>query len=515
MKREIIVNSSLVETRVAVIEDGTLVEILIDDSHTQNLAGNIYKGRVLKILPGMQAAFVDIGLARDAFLYVRDIYEDMESYEELLTLGEEGEPEVEDGEVPPRTGGRPPGRSKRSAHASIEELIQEGQEVLVQVAREPLGTKGARITSHITLPGRYLVYMPTESHVGVSRKIEAEAERSRLKQVIEEINSPREGVIVRTAGIGRSKTDIQADFEFLRSTWRGIRSKAETATAPAMVQKDLDLIFRIFRDLITKDVTRLVVDSAVEYERCMEYTESLFPELRQLLFLYTEDEPIFKSFGIEREVEKALRSKVWLKSGGYLVIEQTEALVSVDVNTGKYVGKHDFEETILKTNREAAVEIARQVRVRDLGGIIIIDFIDMARQENRDKVMADLKEALKADRSPTNVSLLSELGLVEMTRKRVRQGLTQSLSQTCAACGGLGSVRSVASIAHQALREVEWRMARKTLPRIKVRAARDLVEWIKAEEAEVVETLQQRLGGEIELIVEDGYPTGKYSLLEG
>jgi ribonuclease G len=233
------------------------------------------------------------------------------------------------------------------------------------------------------------------------------------------------------------------------------------------------------------------------------------------LFLYTEDEPIFKSFGIEREIEKALRSKVWLKSGGYLVIEQTEALVSVDVNTGKYAGKHDFEETILKTNREAAVEIARQVRLRDLGGIIIIDFIDMARQENRDKVMADLKEALKADRSPTNVSLLSELGLVEMTRKRVRQGLNQSLSQTCAACGGLGWVRSVASITHQALREVEWRMARKALPRIKIRAARDLVEWIKVEEAEIVEALQQRLGGEIELLVEESYPAGKYSLLEG
>jgi ribonuclease G len=527
MKREIIVNSSLVETRVAVIEDGTLVEILIDDSHTQNLAGNIYKGRVLKILPGMQAAFVDVGLARDAFLYVRDIYEDVESFEDLLAGGEEGESEKEEGDAPPSPGGRPRGRQAapvpggrapsehRSAHASIEELIQEGQEVLVQVAREPLGTKGARITSHITLPGRYLVYMPTESHVGVSRKIEAEGERSRLKQIIEEINVPREGVIVRTAGVGRSKAEIQADFEFLRSTWRGIKLKGEGATAPAMVQKDLDLVFRIFRDLITKDVTRLVVDSAVEYERCMEYTESLFPELRQLLFLYTEDEPIFKSFGIEREVEKALRSKVWLKSGGYLVIEQTEALVSVDVNTGKYVGKHDFEETILKTNREAAVEIARQVRLRDLGGIIIIDFIDMARQENRDKVMADLKEALKADRSPTNVSLLSELGLVEMTRKRVRQGLNQSLSQTCAACGGLGWVRSVASITHQALREVEWRMARKALPRIKIRAARDLVEWIKAEEAEIVEALQQRLGGEIELLVEESYPAGKYSLLEG
>ncbi len=515
MKREIVVNSSLVETRVAVIEDGTLVELLIDDPHTQNLAGNIYKGRVLKILPGMQASFVDIGLARDAFLYVRDIYEDVESYEDLLAADEEGEEEGLPAAPPAAHEDRQPKRPKRAAHASIEELIQEGQEVLVQVAREPLGTKGARITSHVTLPGRYLVYMPTESHVGVSRKIEQEGERSRLKQIIEEINTPREGVIVRTAGVGRSKAEIQADFEFLRSTWRGIRAKAETLKAPAQVQKDLDLVFRIFRDLITKDVARLVVDSAVEYERCMEYTESLFPELRQLLFLYTEDEPIFKSFGIEREVEKALRSKVWLKSGGYLVIEQTEALVSVDVNTGKYVGKHDFEETILKTNREAAAEIARQVRLRDLGGIIIIDFIDMARQENRDKVMAELKEALKVDRSPTNVSLLSELGLVEMTRKRVRQGLNQSLSQTCAACGGLGWVRSTASIAHQAMREVEWRMARKGLPRIKVRAAPDLVEWIKAEEAEVLETLHRNLGGEIDLLVEETYPPGKYSLLEG
>jgi len=514
MKREIIVNSSVVETRVAVVEDGTLVELLIDDAHSQSLAGNIYKGKVLKILPGMQAAFVDIGLARDAFLYVRDIYEDMETYEELLGPEEDEEPEaLEAGEATEAP--RRPRRPRRPSNASIEELIQEGQEVLVQVAREPLGTKGARITSHVTLPGRYLVYMPTESHVGVSRKIENEAERARLKQIIEEINGEREGVIVRTAGVGRSKAEIAADFEFLRSTWRSIRTKAESLKAPVLVQKDLDLIFRIFRDLITQDVTRLVVDSAVEYERCLEYAEAVFPELKQLLFLYTEDEPIFKSFGIEREIEKALRSKVWLKSGGYLVIEQTEALVSVDVNTGKYVGKHDFEETILKTNREAAVEIARQVRLRDLGGIIILDFIDMARQENRDKVMADLKEALKVDRSPTNVSLLSELGLVEMTRKRVRQGLNQALSQTCAACGGLGWVRSTASLAHQALREVEWRMGRKGLARIKLRASSDLVDWIKAEEAEIVEALQQTLGGEIELQAEESYAPGKYSLLEG
>ena len=513
MKREIVVNSSLVETRVAVIEDGTLVELLIDDSHTQSIAGNIYKGRVLKILPGMQAAFVDVGLSRDGFLYVRDIYEDMETYEDLLLAAEEEALDaVQEAADPEAQSAR---RSRRAPQVSIEELIQEGQEVLVQVAREPLGTKGARITTHVSLPGRYLVYMPTESHVGVSRKIEQEAERSRLKGIIEEINVPREGIIVRTAGVSRSKAELQADLEFLRSTWRGTKAKAETARAPALVQKDLDLVFRIFRDLITKDVARLVVDSAVEYERCLEYTQSLFPDMRELLFLYTEDEPIFKSFGIEREIEKALRSKVWLKSGGYLVIEQTEALVSVDVNTGKYVGKHDFEETILKTNREAASEIAHQVRLRDLGGIIILDFIDMASQENRDKVMAELKEALKADRSPTNVSLLSELGLVEMTRKRVRQGLNQSLSQTCAVCSGLGWVRSTASIAHQALREVEWRLARKGLPRIKLRGASDLVEWIKAEEAAIVENIQRSLGVEIELLVEESYPSGRYSLLEG
>jgi len=513
MKREIVVNSSLVETRVAVIEDGTLVELLIDDSHTQSIAGNIYKGRVLKILPGMQAAFVDVGLSRDGFLYVRDIYEDMETYEDLLLAAEEEILDaVQEAADPEAQSAR---RSRRAPQVSIEELIQEGQEVLVQVAREPLGTKGARITTHVSLPGRYLVYMPTESHVGVSRKIEQEAERSRLKGIIEEINVPREGIIVRTAGVSRSKAELQADLEFLRSTWRGTKAKAETARAPALVQKDLDLVFRIFRDLITKDVARLVVDSAVEYERCLEYTQSLFPDMRELLFLYTEDEPIFKSFGIEREIEKALRSKVWLKSGGYLVIEQTEALVSVDVNTGKYVGKHDFEETILKTNREAASEIAHQVRLRDLGGIIILDFIDMASQENRDKVMAELKEALKADRSPTNVSLLSELGLVEMTRKRVRQGLNQSLSQTCAVCSGLGWVRSTASIAHQALREVEWRLARKGLPRIKLRGASDLVEWIKAEEAAIVENIQRSLGVEIELAVEESYPSGRYSLLEG
>ncbi|MDZ4340514.1 MAG: Rne/Rng family ribonuclease, partial [candidate division NC10 bacterium] len=393
MKREIIVNSSTVETRVAVLEDGHLAELMIGDARSEGLAGNIYKGRVLKILPGMQAAFVDIGLNKDAFLYVRDIYEDLEDYEQFFAAGEEAE-------VEERVPAPPPKRPPRQGQPSIEDLLHEGQEVLVQVAREPLGTKGARITSHITLPGRFLVYMPTEQHIGISRKIESEAERARLRHIVQELSMGTEGVIVRTAGMGKKRDEIAADLEFLRSLWRQTRARAETVTAPALVQRDLDLVFRIFRDLFTRDVTRLVVDSEAEYERCLDFVASLFPDLRSHLFLYTEEGSIFRSFGVEREIEKALRPKVWLKSGGYLVIEETEALVSIDVNTGRYVGKHDFEETVFKTNLEAARDIARQVRLRDLGGIVIIDFIDMARQEHRDRVLAELKEHLKADRSP-------------------------------------------------------------------------------------------------------------------
>jgi ribonuclease G len=512
MKREIIVNASMTQTRVAILEDGHLVELMIDDVKARSVAGNIYKGRVLKILPGMQAAFVDIGLNKDAFLYVRDIFEDMEEYEHLLGLGEtNGGAQAE---APEEIRPAPQAPAKRRPHPSIEELIQEGQEVLVQVAREPLGTKGARITSHITLPGRFLVYMPMESHIGVSRKIENEGERQRLKHIVEEVNQRNEGVIVRTAGVGKSRTELQADLEFLRSLWQTIRQKAEGLKAPALAQKDLDLVFRLFRDLFTRDVTRLVVDSPPEYERCLEFTESLFPDLRSLLYLYTEDEPIFRSFGIEKEIEKALRPKVWLKSGGYIVIEETEALVSIDVNTGKYVGKHDFEETVFRTNLEAAREIACQVRLRDLGGIIIIDFIDMARQEHRDKVVIELKDALKPDRSPTNVSLLSDLGLVEMTRKRVKQGLIRSISQACPTCAGTGAIRALPSIANQILREVEWQLYRRKPPQVRIRAHPDVTAWLKAEEAEVIEALQQQYGGEITLGAEDSWQLTKYQVQE-
>jgi ribonuclease G len=506
MKREIVINSSLVDTRVSVLEDGSLVEYLSESAKGRRIAGNICKGRVLKILPGMQAAFVDIGLSKDAFLYVRDVYEDLEEYERLLSLVD---PEASVGEEEEKPS---PRLSHRKSSSSIEELLQEGQEILVQVAREPLGTKGARITSHITLPGRYLVYMPMDRQIGVSRKISDEEERSRLRRIIERINPAGEGLIVRTVGVGKGEREFQADLAFLRNLWQRIRSKSERLSAPSLVHQDLDLIFRVIRDVFSEEVSHFIIDSPTEYERCLEYVDFLQPDLKSRMFLYTEEVPIFKSFGIEKEVEKALRRRVWLKSGGYIVIEETEALVSIDVNTGKYVGKQDFEETVLKTNLEASREIARQVRLRDLGGIIIIDFIDMARPENREKVVEELKEFLRSDRSPTNVLFLNELGLVEMTRKRVRPAMSVHMGIPCPACSGSGWVRSVQSLVAQILREVEWKMFRNHARRIAIKAHPDIIEWLKAEEAELIAGLQANYGGEIVLSVQESMSLDGYQI---
>ena len=508
MKREIIINASLVDTRVAVLEDGAPVEYLFENAKSRGIAGNIYKGRVLKILPGMQAAFVDIGLSKDAFLYVRDVYEDLEEYERLLSLVDPEASLAEEEEVVPR---RPPAKK---SYPSIEELLQEGQEILVQVAREPLGTKGARITSHITLPGRYLVYMPMDYQIGVSRKISDEEERTRLRHIIERINPGGEGLIVRTVGIGKGEPEFQADLDFLRNLWQRIRLKAERLSAPSSVHQDLDLIFRVIRDIFSEEVSHLIIDSPAEYERCLEYVDSLQPELKSRLFLYAEEVPLFKSFGIEKEIEKALRRRVWLKSGGYIIIEETEALVSIDVNTGKYVGKQDFEETVLKTNLEASREIARQVRLRDLGGIIIIDFIDMAKQENRERVVEGLKDVLRSDRSPTNVLFLNELGLVEMTRKRVRPAMSMHMGIPCPTCNGTGWLRSLQSIAAHILREVEWEMSRNHARKITIKAHPDIVEWLRAEEAELIASLQANYGGDIVLSPQESMADRMYQMIE-
>ena len=429
MGKRIVVNAGVTETRLAV-QDGTqLVELYVERAGRRSIVGNIYKGVVTNVLPGMQAAFVDIGLQKDAFLYAGDYTADHgedpravvpDADEEAADLDDaEGAPESEPRESEPD--GEP--EHRRDAAAPIEELLHKGQEVLVQVSKESLGTKGARITSFVSIPGRYIVYMPQSGHVGVSRRIRDDAERDRLRGIVKGLPPPPGGFIVRTVAEGKAAEELTADIQFLTRLWSQVQSRFESASAPSLLHAEMDLTFRVVRDLFSPDIEEFLVDTPAAFEKCLQFAESLVPQLASRVKLYEPPQPIFESTGIEKEIDKALRRRVWPKSGGYIVIDHTEALVAIDVNTGKYVGKHDFDKTVLKINLEAAVEVIRQIRLRDLGGIIIIDFIDMEHAEHRDQVFMALMKALADDKARTNVLEISELGLVEMTRKRVRQGL--------------------------------------------------------------------------------------------
>ena len=424
MSREIVINSTQHESRIAVLDEGQVAELWVERTRQKTIVGNIYKGRVTKVLPGMQSAFVDLGIGRDAFLYVSDVMEAVEEYEQ------EGHEEL------------PFDESASRPEASISDLLREGQEILVQVSKDSIAGKGARITTHITLPGRFLVYMPTVNHVGVSRRIESESERARLKELLEGLRNGSGGFIVRTAGEGRTEDDFIADKRYLIDLWEHIRKRGEKASAPAAVHHDLDLILRTIRDVMSPEFKTVWVDVVDQYERIVEFLDQIQPNLVQKVKLYRRDEPIFDAFGIEQEIERALKSKVWLKSGGYIVINQTEALVAIDVNTGKYVGRKNLEETVFRTNLEAIREIVRQVRLRDLGGIIVLDFIDMEDAENREAIFHALEQEIRKDRSKTKILQISEFGLVEMTRKRVRQSLERSLTQACPYCAGSGRVKS-------------------------------------------------------------------------
>ncbi|MGZ5434165.1 MAG: Rne/Rng family ribonuclease, partial [Thermoanaerobaculia bacterium] len=419
MSREIVINTTKHESRIAVVDEGQVAELWVERTRHRTIVGNIYKGRVTKVLPGMQSAFVDLGLERDAFLYVADVLEELEEFES------ETPEELQLDDVPHRP------------ETSIADLLREGQEIVVQVSKDTIAGKGARITSHVTLPGRFLVYMPTVNHVGVSRRIEDEAERTRLKDILEAIRPQGQGgFIVRTAGEGRAEEEFRADLRYLTDLWSQIKRRAEKASAPNAIHHDLDLILRTIRDVLSSEFKSVWVDSVDEYQRIVEFLDQIQPQLVPRVRLYRRDEPIFDEFGIEPEIAKALKSKVWLKSGGYIVINQTEALVAIDVNTGKYVGKKNLEETVFRTNLEAAKEIVRQIRLRDLGGIIVLDFIDMEEAPNRAKLFETLENEIKKDRSKTKILQISEFGLIEMTRKRVRQSLERSLTQACPYCSG-------------------------------------------------------------------------------
>lgn len=440
MASELIINVTPFESRVALIENGNVVELYIEREADSSLVGNIYKGRVLKVLPGMGAAFIDIGLERSAFLYVADV---VEHYADFYA------------EWQKEAGGSAAGSLLTFSQSHpIEDILQEGQEVLVQVAKPPLCGKGARLTSHITLPGRHLVLMPTVNHVGVSRRITDEAERQRLKEALLAIKPPDCGLIARTASEGVEADKLKNEMEFLLQIWKNILHRKETAPTPSLLHRELDIVLRVVRDLFTKEVDHLVVDDEETHAKIVNFVESFQPQLKNNIELYTGKEPLFEHYGIEIELQRALGRKVWLKSGGYIIIEPTEALVVIDVNTGRYVGKHNLEETILKTNLEAVKEIAYQLRLRNIGGLIVIDFIDMAKPANREKVYNALKEALKKDRAKTSLLKMSELGLVEMTRQRSRESLHHILTEPCPYCDQRGFIRSRITTAFDILREL-------------------------------------------------------------
>ncbi|HZI92766.1 MAG TPA: Rne/Rng family ribonuclease [Patescibacteria group bacterium] len=443
-EKTIIINAAPQETRLAILEKGQLAEIFIERESNRTVVGNIYKGRVTKVLPGMQSAFVAITLERDAFLYVSDISPGYDAYEGLLNLDE-----VEGGEAIRDAA------PKVSREAKIEDLLKEGQELLVQVTKEPIGTKGARITSYVTLPGRFLVLMPQVDHVGVSRKIGDARERARLRRILDKVRVPGMGFIVRTVAEGCDATELEADANYLASLWDEIRRKAEKAGAPSEIHRELSLVPKVLRDMLNHSVSKVIIDDATTFQQASDLVGKLLPDMLGRINLYRETFPIFEKYGVQPELDKALRSRVWLKSGGYIVINQTEALVAIDVNTGKFVGRRNLEDTVLKTNLEAAIEICRQLRLRDLGGIIVVDFIDMEERKSKKKLIEAFERELEKDRARTKVLQISDFGLVEITRQRTKKSLERILCRPCPYCSGAGKIKAGATVLFEIQRELQ------------------------------------------------------------
>jgi ribonuclease G len=431
MKREILMNTTGAETRVAILEDDTLVELMVDRPDSARIVGDIYLGRVEAVLPGIQAAFVDIGTEKAAFLHVSDLAEGHEGEEPAESEEEEGD----EGEG----GGN--GRRRGRRYPPIQDVLKKGETILVQVSKEPISTKGPRVTAQISLPGRFLVYMPDSDHVGVSRKIEDKEERARLRSLAQEILPENAGgVIVRTVGEELTRETFERELKSLLATWKQIKKKASRARAPAVIHREAKLTKGIIRDLFSEKVDSLIIDSAEVFNEVNQYLDSVDPSLKERVHLYQDTKPLFDAYEIEAEIHEAFQRKVMLPSGGYIIIEPTEALVSIDVNTGRYTGKKDPEKTILRTNIDAAKEIARQLRLRDVGGIIVCDFIDMESKQNRERVLQELRQHLSRDRARTKAFQVSELGLIEMTRQRVRPSLYQSQTEPCPCCAGSGRI---------------------------------------------------------------------------
>ncbi len=522
MAKELVINQTHNESRVALIENGDILDFLIDrDSSTKNKpsVGNIYLGRVLRVLPGMQSAFVDIGWERAAFLYVDDAYiPTLEEQREMTRRLEDREREEKHNKQIGQT--IPDEFSTYSdsvdlryrSDIKIQDFLNEGDEILVQVAKEPISTKGPRVTRHITLAGRHIVYMPLIEHVGVSRRIESDEERDRLKSVLESIRPEGKGLIARTVAEGQSHKVLKSDYTLLVKIWKDAQKSVEGCKAPACVYNDLTFIERSLRDITDEDVNRIIVDSKPNLRQVEKFVNRYLPSMKGKVKLYDKEQPIFEYYNIDVEIERALSNKVYLRSGGSLNIDQTEALVSIDINTGKFVGKRTLEETILKTNLEAVKEITYQLRVRNCGGIIIIDFIDMEKEEHREQVYSTLLEALKKDRAKTNVLPISGLGLVEMTRKRTRDTLTRVMCEPCPYCEGTGMVKSVNTVCYEILREITKAMKKTTGPSVSVFAHPEVSARLTGEDFEVVESLEENFSKHLVIRADNSYHIEQYEI---
>ncbi|MBW2506008.1 MAG: Rne/Rng family ribonuclease [Deltaproteobacteria bacterium] len=503
MYNYLLINANPYEIRIALIEHGNLVEFYQERPVEKGLVGNIYQGRVVRVLPGMQAAFIDLGLERTGFLYVDDVRTDNRHFEdrmmnnacqsccetpELLTEG-------------PAT------------QVNIEDLLTEGQEVMVQICKEPLGTKGARLTCNITLPCRNLVYMPMTDHIGISRKVEDDEDRQRLREEIENLRPQDAGFIVRTVAESASREDLEADMEFLLHLWGEIKDRATKASVPNMVYEDLDITQRAVRDLFTPDIQRVIVDDRETYKRVCNFVETFVPQLRNRISLYENEIPLMDAYGIEVEISRALEKKVWLRSGGYIIIETTEALTVVDVNTGRFVGRKDLEETIFKTNMEAVKEIAYQLRLRNIGGIIIIDFIDMEQESHREDVFNALQEAVKKDKSRANILKVSEFGLVQMTRKRDRENLSQMMCEPCMYCGGDGLLKSRRSVCYEIFRKLSHEGRKMAGSTVTIKVHPSVADLMLKDETLHTDNLEKETGKRFIIVADNDMYLEKYEII--
>ena len=520
MSKQLLVNQTLNECRACLTQNGEILDFLMERAPLKDKGfprvGNIYKGRVLRVLPGMQSAFVDIGYDKAAFLYVDDAYlPSLEEQREMMKKSREGrETSKRIGEIIPDEFSTLSEQvdMRFRPETPIEGFLKEGDEIIVQVSKEPISTKGPRVTRHVTMAGRYVVYMPFIEHSGVSRRIEDEKERSRLKEILESVRPDGKGIIARTAADGQSYKILKQDFNMLVKIWKDIIKKEAEVKAPHSIYQDLDFVHKVLRDITDEDVSEIILDSKDNLKEAEKFISKFLPKMKGKCVAYNQATPLFEKHGIDVEIERGLSNKVYLRSGGSLNIDQTEALVSIDVNTGKFVGKKTLEETIVQTNVEAVKEVAYQLRLRNCGGIIIIDFIDMEKEEHRNEVYRVLLEALKKDRAKTNVLPLSGLGLVEMTRKRTRDTLTRLMCEPCPYCEGTGKVKSTLTVCYELIRELNKILKNSQIKKFFVFAHPEVSARLCGEDLELIETLEDNFSVTLQVRSENNYHIALYEI---